>query len=215
MSDAFDIRQETLARRSLGARGDLICDQYGNLKVSMPLPPMVELALAGKTFTANTKTGTFIAPATAPLTTNAQHVLYNSSSGSVYLILMSAAIWLESGTRAIGSSVFGAVTTAAESTAPSAYTNSANGAFGGHSNSGVGVYDAGVTLDAAPVWFALAANDTLADANESSGIVVDLFSRGIIVPPGLLFAMSIRNSGAGTTPLFGASFTWAELALDN
>lgn len=214
MSSQFDIYSGAMARRALGVRGDIIGNQYGQLLVAQGMPDNVELALAGKMFTANTLTGTAIAPAVAPLTTNAQHVLYNSNANKRYLILLAAWITVESGTRAIGSSLYGGVTLATEATAPTAYTNSANGAVGGHNGTAEGVYDASVTLDTAPVWFVIAAEDKLADASESSSIYVDLSKRGIIVPPTLSFAMSIRDSDTGTTPLYSAGFVWAEVDFD-
>lgn len=216
MSTAFDtkVMASGLERRSLGVRGDLLADQYGNLNVVQMFPPLTQLALAGKMFVASTTGGTYIAPAIAPLTTNAQHVLYNGSTGNVYLLLLACGVVLESGTRAIGSSLFGAVTTAAEGTAPTKYASSTAGTVGGHTNTAVGVYDAGVTLDATPAWFPIAVEDKLADANESSGILADLYHRGIIVPPGLCFAMSIRDSAAGTTPLYNGHFVWAEISLE-
>ena len=212
MTTEFQGRESKLNQRGAGVQSVIRQDQYANLLVSQSLPKYTDLALNNKLFAAATGNGTFIAPAIAPLTTNAGHLLYNSSANKILIILR---VWanLESGTRAIGSSLWGAVTTTAEASAPAKATSSTIGGIG-HNASSVAVYDNAVTLDAAPVWFLLAARDTLADANESSGILTADLDGMVIVPPTLCFAVAVRDSAAGTTPLYNVGFIWAELTLD-
>ena len=63
-------------------------DQYQNQMVSQGLPSLTELARAGRIYTANTGTGTAIAPVTAMPTTAAQHSIYNSATANTHLLII-------------------------------------------------------------------------------------------------------------------------------
>ena len=211
MSGEFQGRQSFMNQVGAGVQSLIRQDQYANIVVSQSLPKYADLALSNKLFIAAQAT-TSIAPATAPLTTSAQHLLYNSSS-TKRLVVIRAWVALESGTRAIGSSLWGCITQAAEATAPAAATGVVSKGLG-HTATAAGLYDTAVTLDATEAWFMLAAKDTLADANESSGMLVADLDGLVVVPPLRSFGMSVRDSAAGTTPLYSGGFIWAELALD-
>ena len=213
MSGEFQGRESKMSKVGAGVQSLIRQDQYANILTSQGLPPMADLAVNRKLFIASSAAGTNLAPVIVPLTTAAKWLLFNpTDSGKMVIPLLMWAV-LESGTRAIGSSLWACVTQAAEATAPTAYASSLNKGLG-HVATPSTIFAGGVTLDASEVWACLAGRDTLADANESSIMTADLSAGLFTVPAGRSFAMSMRDSAAGTTPLYGGGFIYAEFALD-
>lgn len=212
MAGEFQGRERTMQQVGQGVESLIRQDQYGNIVVSQSLPPLADLVLNNKCFVASSAAGTNLAPIIAPPTTAATWLLYNPTASGKTVLVLRAWMVLESGTRAIGSSMWGAVTNSAEATAPTAYTSSRNTGWG-HAGTPTSIFAGAVTLDATHTWACLAAVNTLADANESSAIVADLPSGIVVVPAGRSFAIAMHDSAAGTTPLYGGGFIYAELPL--
>ena len=206
----FQGRERTMQVVGRSVQSLIRQDQFANITVSQSLPKYTDLALNNLLYTAFTATGTYAAPAIAPLTTNAQHCLYNPAGSGKLIVPLSCWTMLESGTPAIRGSLWGAVTASAESTTMTAYSNSTKAGLG-HTGTAVGIYDAVVTLDATPQWFQLAAETRLAADVESAGIQVDDLKGLIVVPEDRAFCISLRDSDTGSTPLYNGGFIWAEL----
>ncbi len=209
MTGEFQGKQSHYNQVGMNVQSLIRQDQAGNQIVSQSWPPHTDLAISRKIFTANALTGTHAAPAVAPLTTNAQHILFNSGSAKLIIPLL-AWVVLESGTRALGTSVWVAVSAAEESTAPTEYTNSSGTISVGGGASGDGLYDNVITLGTAPGWVCYFSEATTAAVHESWAQVLR-FRGEFVVQPKHNFVMSIRDSAAGTTPLYSAGFMWAEV----
>lgn len=212
MAGEFQGREGTMQQVGQGVQSLIRQDQYANLAVSQSLPPWTDLALNNKLYVASSAAGTNLAPLNAPLTTAARWLLYNPADSGKVLIVKRCWVVLESGTRSIGSSLWGCITQAAEATAPTTYASSIKKGLG-HTGTASGIFAGNVTLDATEAWACLVGRDVLADANESSALVYEDGDGWIIVPENRSFAISLRDAGAGTTPLYGGGFVWAELPL--
>ena len=206
----FQGRERTMQVVGRSVQSLIRQDQFANITVSQSLPQYTDLALNNLLYTAFSATGTYIAPAIAPLTTNAQHMVYNPAGSGKLIVPLACWMMIESGTPAIGGSIWSAITSSAEGTTPTAYTNSTKAGLG-HTGTAVGIYDSDVTLDATPQWFMLAAETRLAADVESAGIYVGDMKGLFVVPEDRAFCMSRRDSAAGSTPLYQGGFIWAEL----
>lgn len=171
---------------------------------------LLELARARKLYTANTGTGTAIAPVVAMPTTAAAHALYNNAKDDTHLVVLKVGIWLVSGTPGFGLGLLAAMDTEPQAAALTKYTNSHISGVTPGSPASKGVYDATVTLTGG-AWDLLASKDQTEDVAVGSGLVANVAGM-FVVPPGHVLALSALSL-AGTTPLFGASYLWAELPL--
>ena len=159
-----------------------------------------------------------IAPVSAIPTTTATLALFNDEEpGGVSLVIDRLGFWLGSGTAAAGATLLATVSVSAIASLP---TTNATG-YGSASTSGStrltkALWATAVTLPAttsrANAWFQVVSSFQLAAANVGQGSDFTNFDGSLVVPPGYALGLAIL-SGAGTTPLYGISATWAELQV--
>ena len=114
--------------RAAATENQVRADEYGNQTFSQSLPPLADLARNRKIFGHNSGTNAGVAPVAAVPTTAAQFYLFNSSE-TLSIIILSAYQWLIGGTTGLGSSMWGTLSLAEESTAPTAITSGVTGSM--------------------------------------------------------------------------------------
>jgi len=207
---------ERLSRKSEGASKARLT-YNGGLAVDQVAPPKAELGLARRRFGAVVGNGaTFIAPVTAVPTTTATFMLYNGEpDGGRVLSIETVGHFLASGTADANGALIGAVTLARQTTVPGAYASTVLSSLsGGPVDSKAVLANAHTITGGQPAWIPLpyvGANSIAADANTigAAGGVANVDGE-FNVPPGHGFAITLV-AGAGSTPLYGFSVTWAEL----
>jgi hypothetical protein len=184
----------------------------GALHVQTITPPMFEWARAQKLYGANTGAGTAKAPVTAMPTTTATWALYNGYTGK-YLVVTRIYNWSVSGTLGLGMSLIAGLSTAAQSSAPTAYSSSVHAALQPGSPTTQGVFANAVTLAGAPVWAVEASRDQVSAVSVGSGLTADVQGKYIIPPSYALGAAVLAP--AGTSALFGVGFEYyvADLSI--
>ncbi len=195
--------------RVLAGPAALRLTELESLALAQVEPEGFELSRAGRRFFGGGQAAaTGSAPVTAMPTTAADFILWNGEpSGGRLYAMEQVAMVMESGTKAVGAVILGAIVPPqnADITAATGYsTGSANGVR----NSSNAIWAENVTLDATPVWFGLA-GDSGGAAATVGGIVAELKGR-LVIPPTYGLALSIF-SGSGTSPLFLAQAMWAEI----
>jgi hypothetical protein len=193
------------------ARRSLRLTQHESFAVAQVEPAGLELARAGLRFYGGVQNGaTGRAPVGSIPTTAAAWLLWNGESdGGASLVIDTVSIVQVSGTAAVGGAILWALTNK-KIAAPTAATGYATTSASKSSKSSRAVWGDNQTLGETPTWGVLKANGNPATST-SGGDTVDVDGR-IIVPPGFGLALHYL-SGAGTSPLFGASATWSELQL--
>lgn len=157
-----------------------------------------------------------IAPVAAIPTTTATLALYNNeeAGGMVYFVRRISAPWVGSGTPAAGATVFACISPSRIASPPTVMVTGYGAAsLSGSTRRTKALFATAVTLPstpAAPAWIQIHSSLQLAAANvgEGDGIGTE-FDGELVVPPGYALGLAIL-SGAGTTPLYGLSVTWAE-----
>ena len=189
-------------------------DDLGQLRVSTSKPEYYELSRARRLFGVSSATGTAIAPVTAVPTTAAAWALFNGEDpgGKAYVVL-GAFAWLVSGTAGLGASLLGSVSIApVAGTKPTAYANSIMSSLSGGPTSPKAIFAQGLTLVGTPAWVHLAGRDVPAAIEVGASITADAKVM-LVIPPQYSGNLTIL-SPAGTTPLWGAGFIWAEVEAD-
>lgn len=179
------------------------------LAVAQIEPPGFEMSRAGYRFGGGIQNGaTGRAPVASIPTTAAAWLLWNGEpDGGAAYAMESVTLAQISGTAAVGGVILAALTTA-KIAAPTPATGYATGSFSKGTRASRAVWADNQTLSATPTWWALAGNGNPA-VSTNGGATIDLGGR-LVVPPGFGLALHYL-SGAGTTPLLGASAVWAEI----
>ena len=186
-----------------------------SISVAQTEAPYFELTRSGKRFHGGTQViANGIAPVQVLPTITATLGLYTNDSNSNGLSLMMdwLNVFLASGTPAAGLTVMIAV--GKPTNPPSAnVAGHSTGALSGTSNGSKALWATALTFPAGVAWSAPVSTFQPAAANVGQGDnYIDLGGR-VVVPPG--YAMGIALfSGAGTTPLYGASAQWGEVETD-
>lgn len=189
-------------------------DEYNGLLVSQQLPSLARLAQSGRIFSISTAAGTAKAPVATVGTTTAAFALWNGNAVTTKrcLVLIEVEARLVSGTAPVGSTAMLGLSKTVQSAAVAAYA----GVVGPISNSGSTSYASlaliggAITLAAAPVWRGVAQTGV---ALAVGGGMLYKAEGGIIVPPFCCLGATVL-SDTGTTPLWGWTFTYAEIDID-
>jgi hypothetical protein len=177
--------------------------------------PKLELSRAGRRFYGgNSIIANGIAPVAAIPTTTATLELYNSAdAGGVSLVIDRIGFWLGSGTAAAGATLFAAVSPSVIATAATANaTGYATGSASGSTRASKAFWATAATFPAGTVWTQVTSTFQLAAANVGQGDSYVEFSGALVVRPKHALGFAIL-SGAGTSPLYGISASWAEMPL--
>lgn len=210
MSGEFQGREGKMNKVGAGVQSLIRQDQYANLMVTQGLPPLVDLAINRKLVAASSAGGTAKAPVAAMPTTAAAWALYNPASSNKLLIVLRAFSWLVSGTTGLGGAQMVCKTNVAQAAALTAYASSVKQELmSGYSS--VGIFAGGATLAETPAWIVSQARNTLATDALGSGFSQD-FNGEFVIEEGCCFGLTVMDE-AGTTPLFGGGFIWAEVDL--
>jgi len=195
---------------------------FRSLKTAAVEPPLLELARAGRLFTAGTIA---VAGARAPVqdvpTTTANWLLFNPASSPYCLVPLKVAAYLGSGTADTGAALIAGVTAQKLPDSAALTANAANHAVGsvrGGYSQGRAFLGVGVTVPTMAVtlttfqWDVLASCQNAASTTPGTG-VVGWTSGAAVVPPGFGYAIDVV-SGAGTTAKFSVQVLFAALELD-
>ena len=181
-------------------------------------PARFELTRSGRRYIGgNSIIANGIAPVAAIPTTTATLALFNGEpTGGRSYAIERINFWLGSGTAAAGATLMVNPSTARLATAPTAMaTGYAAQSASGSARASRALWATAQTFPAAPAnsWIGVVSTLQLAAANAGQGDgVVDL-EGAIVIPPGYALGFAIL-SGAGTTPLYGISATWAEIEAE-
>ncbi len=189
---------------------------YGSVATAQFEPLNAEQARAGLRFAGATGIiANGIACVNAIPTTTATLALYNADPVKT-LFIDSISFWLGSGTPAAGATLFACVSSAPIATAPSMATGHSVSSLSGSSLRSSAVLATAVTIPVspyAPCWFAVNSQMQTAAANVGMGDGYREFNGAVAVPPLRALGLGIL-SATGTTPLYGVSISWVELAAE-
>lgn len=189
-----------------------------SLSVNQVEPERFELTRAGRRFIGgNQIIANGIAPVAAIPTTTATLALYNGEqAGGRAIAIERLGFWLGSGTPAAGATLLATVSTQKIATAPTAMaTGYGVASASGSTYASKALWATGVTIPGAPTpaWIQVLSTLQLAAANVGQGDQLADFCGALVIPPQHALGLAIL-SGAGTTPLYGISCTWAEIEGD-
>jgi hypothetical protein len=213
-----DLKVRRAARMSGGALSELRGTNYEALAVAQFEPARAAATAAGLRFVGgNQIIANGIAPVAAIPTTTATLALYNGeNAGGRSLFIEQIRFWLGSGTAAAGATLFACVSPTVIATAPSMATGyGVSSASAGGARSAA-VFGTAVTVPTSPftpAWFAVGSSFQAAAANVGQGDGYADIEGGILVPPRHALGLGIL-SGTGTSPLYGISVIWTELAAE-
>jgi len=182
----------------------------GGLHVQTVNPKYMEFARGQRLYAASTGAGTAIAPVNALPTTTAAWALYNGDTGK-HLVVLKITAHSVSGTLGLGMSLLAGISSAAQASAPSAYSSSVHKAITPGSADTNGVFAQNVTLAGAPIWVNVASRDQLSAASIGSGLVADVEGM-FIIPPTYALGMTVL-APAGTSALFNVGVVYATVDL--
>lgn len=188
--------------------------QYESQACTLVEDAKLETARAGMRFMGGCQIiANGIAPVTAIPTTTATLALFNPATSGRWVGLHKVNFWVGSGTPAAGATLLATVSPGVIATPPSANaTGYGSASCSGSAKLSKSLWTTAVTLPSTPVapaWIALTSTFQLAAANVGQGDGWVELESGLLVPPGYCAGFAIL-SGAGTTPLYGISATWAE-----
>lgn len=192
----------------------ITADGYQGLVVSQQLPPLALLAQSGKVYSISTAGGTAKAPVGTVGTTTAAFALWNGNAATTKycLVLLEVEARLVSGTAPVGSTMTLGVSPTVQSSAVSAYAGvvGPKSQSASSSRASAAIIGGAITLAGAPVWRGVASSYV---AQAVGGAIIYNAGGGIIIPPQFALGATVQ-SDAGTTPLWGWTFTYAEIELD-
>lgn len=213
----LDLGIRRVSRMLAGGLSTLRGTPNESLAIAQYEPLNAEQARAGLRFAGgNSIIANGIAPVQVIPTTTGTLALYNADPNKV-LFIDSISFWLGSGTAAAGATLFGAVSSAPIATAPTMATGYAVSSLSGSAQRSSAVFGTAVTIPVspyAPAWFAITSTQQAAAANVGQGDGYREYNGGIAVPPLRALAFGVF-SGAGTSPLYGISVSWTELAVNS
>jgi hypothetical protein len=213
-NNLFDIRK--IAKMSYGTQAKPRLTGLGSLAIGQVEFPNLELSRTSRRFVGgNQVIANGFAPSTTIPTTTGNATLFNgeAAGGKIYA-LDYVNYWLGSGTAAAGATIMAGVTRGTI-TAPTAATNwSSIGLNPNATTKAIWATNPTLTVGGLnPVWIGLTGSQQAAAANVGQGVNGQPLPWPFLIPPGYAIAFAVF-SGAGTTPLYGISVSWAELEID-
>lgn len=193
-------------------------DNYNGMLVSENLPRGTKLVQGGMVYAISTAGGTAKAPVTAVPTTTASFAFWNGNAVTTKYccVILEIEARLISGTSPVGASMLCGLSPTVQAAAVSGYS----GVVGGKSLSAstvrasAAIIGGAITLAGAPVWRGIGNSSVaIAAGAAGGGGMVYQPTFPIIVPPYFALGVDILST-AGTSPLWGWTFTYAEIQLD-
>jgi len=186
-------------------RRPLQVDSDNNLYVVQGLPKYARLAAEGKLFAFDTHAGTAKAPVTAPPTTSPEWALYNFSKDE-YLVVLTAAITLISGTAGLGLALMGAVAAGLQTPVTADYASTIKSCLDGSRTQPDFYVTNNPTLINTPAWVPLDATKVNSVATNSVGdsMIAPVEGQLIAKPNGGVVAFEAVGE-TGTTALYSVS----------
>lgn len=191
-----------------------MAEARGGLKTARTIPAHHHLAEAGRIYTAQFGVVTnAVASVTDVPTTGAHFALWNgetAGAGARCYSILGIGVSSASGTTGIGISVWGGVSSAAQSTVTTTSGNLIKSCAGSSAYTSKAAADSTLTLSGAPAWAMLGVSNTIAGVALGYGYSNYALEGMFYVPPTYVFALAVVGL-TGTSPAFLATITWAEI----
>jgi hypothetical protein len=189
-------------------------DEYNGMLVSDNLPQGTRICQSGRVYCISTAAGTAKAPVGTVGTTTAAFALWNGNAVTTKycMVVTEVEARLVSGTAPVGSTMTLGLSSAVQGSAVSGYSGvvgpkSLSNSTGRTSQAVIG---GAITLAGAPVWRGVASTTV---ALAVGGAMIYQPRIPIIIPPYTALGATVQ-SDSGTSPLWGWTFTYAEIELD-
>ena len=191
-------------------------DEYGGAAVTQLLPSGLWLTQHGRTYVASqgVVANAVVCVVDVP-TTAAKYALYNgyAITTKTRLIIHRASLWLASGTADTGASLLVGLSSAVQSSAPTAATGAVIKSSSNSTRATSAIFAGATTLAGAAAWESVAAVANGASTPPGTGAVSDDLSGMFIVSPTYALGFAVL-SGLGTTAKWGISIRFSEVELD-
>lgn len=206
--EVFDIASSRTNNIPISSRAT----QLGSQAVAQVELPLFELARSRRLFYGGTQlAANAVAPDTALPTTTIKLGLFNGEpDDGKCLVIDKIHHFLVSGTAAAGSTLWACISGSKLATPVTAMATGFNVQSASGRGSSAAKFGTALTFPTGTVWHSLGSSFQLAAANIGQGDQPVEVRGGLVIPPGYALGLAIF-SGAGTTPLYGHSLTWAEV----
>ena len=192
------------------------CTAFGSKNVAQLEPRYQEIARLGRMYSISTAGGTAKAPVASVGTTTAAFALFNGNAATTryQIVLIEVAVFIVSGTPALGGSVMMGMSPTVQAAAVSGYSGvvGPKSLSGSTSRTSQAVIGGAITLAGAPVWTQIGNIQAIAAGDVGHGGTYNVDGR-VIIPPQFACGFTVM-AAAGTTPLYGWAFTFAEYQTD-
>ncbi len=188
----------------------------GGLHVDQGLPSLAELTRQGLVYNATFAAGTEVVPVAAWPTTAAAGFLFNNNpeSGTKNLVILAVYNYTVSGTMGLGMSLIAAITLAAQTTKPTAYSGSfLTSQSGRANNSGALIANAHTITGGTPAWRVVGNIDQATVIAVGSGVHAKIDGSMIVPPQHGLAINTLAPLGSSSKVGYGAVFAVVDCPL--
>ncbi len=191
----------------------LVAGKNGDLNISLFLPKYAQLVAAGKVFAGSTAGGTAVVPIAAWPTTTASWSLYNANSSNIYLVVLQAAVAMESGTAGLGAALIGTVAIGDQTAEVANYSGSTVSCLDGSAKTpNAFLANATTLVGTQSSWFVLEQVNMPAAVQVGAGVVC--YVDGLmIVPPHGCAGFDVL-APLGTSAKWDFTIVFAEVEID-
>lgn len=191
----------------------IVAGKNGDMNVSLFLPKYAQLVAAGKVFAGSTAGGTSVVPIAAWPTTTASWSIYNANSDGTYLVVLQAAVAMESGTAGLGAALIGTVAIGDQTAEVANYSGATVSCLDGSAKvPNAFLANATTLVGTQSSWFVLAQSNMPAAVQVGAGVVC--FVDGLmIVPPRGCAGFDVL-APLGTAAKWDFSIVFAQVQLD-